>query len=55
MTMKLCEIHNQRYKKICIRCRDMPSPENPISYLSMMSEASRNYWKHLKKNQRWQN
>ena len=53
MTMKLCEIHQQRYRKICLQCKDMPSSENPISYLSMMSETSRNYWENLKKNKKW--
>ena len=54
MTLKLCEKHQQRYRKICLACRDMPSPPNPISYLSMMNEQSKNYWEHLKKNKKWQ-
>ena len=54
MTLNLCQKHQQYYRKICLTCKDMPSPANPNSYLSMMSEASRNYWKRLKKNKKWQ-
>ena len=41
MAMELCEKHQQYYRKVCVKCRDMPTPESPISYLSMMSDASR--------------
>jgi hypothetical protein len=54
MAMKLCDKHQRYYRKICLSCDDMPSPANPNSYLSMMSDQSRHYWERLKKNKKWQ-
>ena len=49
MAMQLCEKHQQYYRKVCVKCKDMPTPENPILYLSMMNDASRSYWERLQK------
>jgi hypothetical protein len=47
MEQKYCTKHKKYYRKICLSCNTMPSPPNPIEYLSMMNEKSQKYWEKL--------
>ncbi len=49
MIKQFCKTHKIYYNKLCVYCKDNPTPSSPIGYLSIMDEPAEKYYKQLKK------